>query len=98
VCQGCKWDGTTWDGTDPIPSHWDFILVGWDWDSKIIIFMGWDGTLVRGWDGTGTSICGTAGWDKMGSFRPMGFFRPTGFFCPKEILFSNRLMKYVGYD
>ena len=26
--QGCKWDGTTWDGTDPIPSHWDGMGLG----------------------------------------------------------------------
>jgi len=53
------WDNLGWDRSHPVP-------LGWDWDSKIIIFMGWDGT--------GTNICGTAGWDKMGSFRD--FFSP----------------------
>ena len=58
--------------------------------------MGWDGTVVRGMEWDRDDYLWDSGmgqkWDLFGIFRPMGSFRP------KEILFSNRLMKYVGYD
>ena len=74
-------------GMGPIPSH--PTGMGWDWDSKIIIFMGWDGTgpWFLGWDGTGTTICGTAGWDKNGIF--LGFFVPRDLFVPRKYYFQK---------
>ena len=75
-------------GMGQIPSH--PTGMGWDWDSKIVIFMGWDGTVVRG-----------MGWDRDEYLWDSGMGQKWdlfGIFRPKEILFSNRLMKYVGYD
>jgi len=64
---------------------WDNL--GWDWDSKIIISMRWDGTGTniseKGWDWDDYL------WDKMGSH---------GICASQRNIISNRLIQYVGYD
>ena len=55
--------------------------MGWDWDSKIIIFMGWDRDEYL-WD---------SGMGQNGIFS--GFFRPTGFSSQGNIIVPLRFFR-----